>query len=1061
MLLRGGDSLTQFASTVTVNGSPVNSFEALVAAIDSAGQRAHRRLPIVIDGLNEAEDPRVWKAELATMAVVLRKYRNVLVICTLRTVFADEALPPDIQRIEILGFEHDAPEAIRRYLDFYKIDATDTGLPVEMLRHPLTLWLFCEITNPKRDRTVGVEAMPTSLTALFDRFLSQAAERIAELAPRTHRCYTRDVMDTLRTAGEMLWASGERTLPATDFRARIRDDIRPWDASIVRAMENEGILLNEPVDPSGQRRIAIVYDALAGHIIADAMLPSGGTTGLRRWLASVTPHLATGGPSLRRRPLIEDIFAASVALAPRRLNGEQVWHKLDEPLRTRALVLAAELESDLLDTNTVTALAELAARPGPHNPLPFRKLRVRRGAVDHPLNAEFLDGVLRSMSMADRDTSWTEWIRKCHESVPPGATHGASPILEDVKRLGEEWRKRTDKRSTSDALRALWLMWMLTSTVRVLRDETTRSLYWFGCGDPSALCDMTIRSMEVNDPYVPERMLAVMYGVAMAGQHPVRSPDFVRDTLPVYGRRLYESMFAPGAPHATTHILARDYAQRVIELAVLHRPALLTDDERARVRPPYQDGGIRQWEGREDEPEGRPLGMDFRNYTLGRLVKERRNYDMTHPEYQRVRANVLWRIHELGYRDSAFRAIDREILSSNPRSRHADGSKTERYGKKYAWIAYFELAGHRQDGGLLDEYWLPRSADADIDPSFPAEPRDGSIDIPDPLGDRSVAVAEWIQNGPTPPVSGFLIQQNLDGANGPWVLLDGFASHEDTDARRKMHAFIRAFFCDARDAEDAVRGLEAQEAESYIPSPSDDYTYAGEVPWCSTWSPNDPDEIRAVLGERIRRKRPLKAVICRAGKPISDDEMRELIETVRQRVDADVPDRQACDEPRVHAVIRAALEESGLTMEERRVYENVTEQITKEISITRAARDNNWESYHTAISPGRSAPMPTRQITDHLGLMGGSQVFDLFDTQGSLASAYVHRGEHYRPTYDLAYLRQDLLDRYLAETDQALIWVIQGQREYAAAAHEEVAEYAATHVAFASFRQVETYRPHI
>ncbi|PYT04389.1 MAG: hypothetical protein DMF60_15510, partial [Acidobacteria bacterium] len=59
--LRAGSSLDDLAHRVVIQSAPVSSMEALVGALDAAGQRARRRLPIVIDGLNEAEDLRDWK----------------------------------------------------------------------------------------------------------------------------------------------------------------------------------------------------------------------------------------------------------------------------------------------------------------------------------------------------------------------------------------------------------------------------------------------------------------------------------------------------------------------------------------------------------------------------------------------------------------------------------------------------------------------------------------------------------------------------------------------------------------------------------------------------------------------------------------------------------------------------------------------------------------------------------------------------------------------------------------------------------------------------------------
>lgn len=75
------------------------------------GNDAIKGLPIVIDGLNEAEDPRDWKGILATIGEVLKQYPHVLVV--LRKAFADETLPTDIGRLEISDFGEDSIDAIR------------------------------------------------------------------------------------------------------------------------------------------------------------------------------------------------------------------------------------------------------------------------------------------------------------------------------------------------------------------------------------------------------------------------------------------------------------------------------------------------------------------------------------------------------------------------------------------------------------------------------------------------------------------------------------------------------------------------------------------------------------------------------------------------------------------------------------------------------------------------------------------------------------------------------------------------------------------------------------
>src|SRR6476660_6183649 len=168
-------TLDDLARQVTVNGQPCPSMDALVAAVDAAGERAHRRLPIIIDGLNESEDPRVWKSLIASMKPVLSGYPHVLLVLTLRSTFVEECLPPDTVQIAIDGFAADQKAAVTRYMEHYKIDSGDADLPDGLLDHPLTLRLFCEVANPDREHVVGVESIPHSLTAVFIRYLEQVA----------------------------------------------------------------------------------------------------------------------------------------------------------------------------------------------------------------------------------------------------------------------------------------------------------------------------------------------------------------------------------------------------------------------------------------------------------------------------------------------------------------------------------------------------------------------------------------------------------------------------------------------------------------------------------------------------------------------------------------------------------------------------------------------------------------------------------------------------------------------------------------------------------------------
>jgi hypothetical protein len=133
-------------------------------------------------------------------------------------------------------------------------------------------------------------------------------------------------------------------------------------------------------------------------------------------------------------------------------------------------------------------------------------------------------------------------------------------------------------------------------------------------------------------------------------------------------------------------------------------------------------------------------------------------------------------------------------------------------------------------------------------------------------------------------------------------------------------------------------------------------------------------------------------------------------------------------------VLSSRLKDAGLEVrlclvpEEREVKEY------QEHEVLVPVRSNNWEDYHSSLNPGRSVLTPAKEITEHLSLCGRPQTFDLYEKSGNRASVTFCHGNPWRTYQALTYLRQDLLERYLAETGTELVWEIWGERRILPAA---------------------------
>jgi hypothetical protein len=374
-------------------------------------------------------------------------------------------------------------------------------------------------------------------------------------------------------------------------------------------------------------------------------------------------------------------------------------------------------------------------------------------------------------------------------------------------------------------------MWTLTSTVRRLRDQATRTLYWFGRLDSEGLFALTIDSLGVNDAYVGERMLAAAYGVVMSHQH--ADAEFA-GVLKPFLEQLASALTGASASASTHHYLARRYVRGIVAFAAKFYTSSLLPSLSATwlFATPAPVQPLVEGAPGADEV-GRTLQMDFKNYTLGKLFDARRNYDMDHAGHQAAVAHVRGVVWALGWRRATFEALDREIAADAYRHGRGDRPPAERYGKKYGWIGFFTYAGVLEERGEFPHENSSFSK-VDIDPSFPEKPpTDGDTVEPEAWLSPSVERHEsWLRESTTSLPVSLLRRETIGGHTGPWLAVHGFIKAVDRILGRQAWAFISALATHKRSAPLLCSALEGGERPWAVRDvPSDYYTFAGEIPW--------------------------------------------------------------------------------------------------------------------------------------------------------------------------------------------------------------------------------------
>lgn len=1030
--LHRGQNQNDLAGQFSINGTPLDSMEKMLASLDAAAKRAKCILPLVIDGLNESENPKDWKDILSYVQVAVKSYPNVLVICTLRTgehkrprrsrngtetreSFAVQSLPKDIWEFECEGFGEDVHSAISKYFKYYKIYCeTEVEIPLEFLSHPLNLRIFCDVTNPKREQTVEIDYLPASLTHLFDEYLKNVCVRIATM--KNFDYSSQELKLAIYQLGTSLWENKDREICDSAYRDLINDSSRDWNESVVNLFAQEGIIFRNPAEEAGKFVITPVYDALGGHIIADALLQKYSKDREFEWFNDSTVLSAFGGES--SHPLSYDIFKSLAKLVPSRMYEQQLWKNIAEPYKQRALLHTTDLNAEHLDNETVGELAALITNKSEIVRRLFSRLWFIKGAVEHPLNADFLDSILRKMSVDERDLLWTEWVRN----------ENKDRIVPELSNLVNKWMENTTNRNHSDLLRARTIKWLLTSTDHALRDAATKALYWYGRGDPELLFNETIKSLSINDPYVPERMLAASYGVAMALSFQLpNNPIFTSGILSKFAGQVFKAMFEEKAEYATTHQFMRDFASRIIELTQYHNPNFFSESDINRAEAPFSMGNDREWgeeylesetsvskvfksslgekirrklndilpkkwldkatEKRINLRRQSPFLMDFENYTIGGLVPDRHNYDYDHKEYQKVRAQLQWRVEQLGWSHKKFKTIEETIQHGQSYGRISnDKQKIDRYGKKYSWIAYYEMRGLLRDKGVLDDNNWWRSETQNIDPSFSAPFSSKKLTEESFLGDTETDTSSWIKNGDFPNIKPYLQLQKIETEEGPWIALDGFISQENKDLKRETFFFIRSFIIPNQNKDEILDFLNKQDPGGrYLPGrPNFSQTFFAEVPWSSAFPDDGPCDLSFVIGEKtITRQKP----------------KFEIIDT-----DEGI---------------------SFVTGDEMEEYQEVEHQY-KTFEVLMPVCDLSQD-----VTGGKSGGVQTltKKLITEMELINQPQSFDLHTKYGQRVNRYIsHEGRGVNDSQSMYYLNEDLLLKFMRKNDMSLIWVVWGER---------------------------------
>lgn len=863
-----------------------------IQALSAAGEASNAPFCILVDALNEADDPTGWQAELPGMLAEIRNEPWVALGVSVRSSYSSLVLPEDgafqqrVASVEHPGFADREVEALERFFAGFGLEQPRAPLLTPEFTNPLFLKLYCEGL-----RDMGLAAPPPGhirLTEVFFRFLDRKERRIStalSLDPHASA-----VGAAVRDFADALAAAGSERLP----RARAQELIdrhapgrTRYEDTLFAALISEGVLIHDLAwDRSADDYIPVVrfsYQRLTDHVVVDALLrPIANVDALRTSLRAGTPlrrtilHAPTGWIEALSIQVPER-FGVELLKAS---NWRFPWHERHGWME--ALVSSIPLrEPGTITEETRKALDDAARSSQRLNEMVLDSVIMVAPQPDHPLNAELLHRWLMRKPMPERDASWSRAVYH---------TFGDRTPLDRLIR----WAAKGPYPSYSDQvleLSCVPLVWTLTSPNRRLRDYTTKALTSLLSSRLKVLHDLLDRFGDVDDPYVLERLAVIAHGAILLADDPSQAAGVAK--------RLKEIVLAEDA---VPNLIARDAVRGAYEWC--HRADAISEAEYQGARPPYsseppvkpasEDALRAQYDlGNYDDatPEGRraldfgriymslfEMG-DFGRYVVESKVRDFTTYPLTEPmpavdkrseaiyPVREAQAWIFERVISLGWTPELFGEFDRRI----DRGRYGrEGHKPERFGKKYQWIALRELVARISDNFHMSVEWRePRTYEGpwqffgrDIDPTLPPPPMRRDDDDYEQIGptfatnDRSSWWAPagpeltWGDNAPLDWATRedtFLDFENLvihrDERGGRWVTLHAYYKWDEdvpeefdkyTVQRRDLWTHIEGWLVATKDVKALANLLEARSLMNrWMPQSREviDAAYLAEMPW--------------------------------------------------------------------------------------------------------------------------------------------------------------------------------------------------------------------------------------
>ena len=823
--------------------------ERLLGCLNAAGEASGLPLLLCIDAINETKPLSYWRNYTSSMSARVRNWPYLRLCLVCKTTFLNHCLPDhhDYLVVTHRGFVGIEREACQAYFSHFGLRPPIAPILQPELANPLYLRLVCETL-----RSTGLERLPPGWsgggTAIIRDFLQHKASQFSgDFESARRGTSTTCLMSIVREIA----ASAVAALPWPTARNLVASEVSDPDAALTWLV-HEGLLIEDVSDRTGWEHDSVLrpaFERLGDFLVVTEML---------RRIADDELETASkeGGllhPWLKDPPAIRanrGVLGELSVLVPERIRGIELPDLACDPATREELALITIKALVFRNPDSLTTHTVRLIKPA------FRKPNLAYEATDAVLGCAWRESSIDAfwfhrffarLPMHRRDAFWCNYLHDRFESgiVVNSLIDAVDELpVDDIEQnVAERW--------------VTVLLWITAAADRRVKDAATRAATAILVSVTSIIPEIITRFIDVNDDEVRERVLLSCYGAMLMSMNP---PVVRQVAIDLYKRYLDK-------PGNFDNAVIRDHMRCICELSIELSPAVskdilpetITNQPSSSTWPldlPSNDD-IDEW---VDPLHFRPdeFRSDFFKYSMNRLQRWTHGLsksDMGKWIAQRVAL-------DFSFVGSRCKDYDNFMLHKYGGGR-GKPVWAERIGKKYTWIALYQLASRLHDhvearreswelGRIRTPLIFPEGRH--FDPTIPiANPRAATPDVlwsvPRPKDLDAIApdFQTWLSDRTVPTLKDLAHTWRLDNLRPILAYLSWYGSERDSaspNLYRELWVHLKGYLVSHGQLEivyDSLRNKNLFGGRLPTATPCT-YGFAGEYPWSTVFGIRDDED---------------------------------------------------------------------------------------------------------------------------------------------------------------------------------------------------------------------------